>query len=111
KASEILGISVRENLKLPDGFFENRPMEQLEVVKMIRKYQPEIVFCNAKHDRHPDHAKGGDLVSVACFLSGLLKIETTLDGEKQTHWRPKAVYHYVQDRILEPDFVVDITPY
>jgi N-acetylglucosamine malate deacetylase 1 len=111
EASKILKISVRENLKLSDCFFENRAMEQLEVVKMIRKYQPEIVFCNSKHDRHPDHGKGGDLVSTACFLSGLIKIETKLEGEIQNIWRPKAVYRYIQDRYIEPDFVVDITPY
>jgi bacillithiol biosynthesis deacetylase BshB1 len=111
EASKILGLSIRENLRLGDCFFENRPMEQLEVVKMIRKYQPEIVFCNSKYDRHPDHGKGGDLVSRACFLSGLVKIETKLDGKAQNIWRPKAVYRYIQDRYIEPDFVVDITPY
>lgn len=76
---------------------------------MIRKYQPEIVLCNAIDDRHIDHAKGSKLVSDACFLSGLMKIETTSEGEKQTAWRPKVVYHYIQWKNIEPDFVVDIT--
>jgi bacillithiol biosynthesis deacetylase BshB1 len=108
-AAKILGVSARENLEMRDGFFVNDEKHQLEIIKMIRKYQPEIVLCNAIDDRHIDHAKGSKLVSDACFLSGLMKIETTLEGEKQTAWRPKLVYHYIQWKNIEPDFVVDIT--
>jgi bacillithiol biosynthesis deacetylase BshB1 len=108
-AATILGVSVRENLNMRDGFFVNDEKHQLEVIKMIRKYQPDIVLCNAIDDRHIDHEKGGKLVSDACFLSGLRKIETELDGVKQTAWRPKLVYHYIQWKNIEPDFVVDIT--
>ncbi|TRX00282.1 bacillithiol biosynthesis deacetylase BshB1 [Flavobacterium gawalongense] len=108
-AAKILGVSVRENLEMRDGFFVNDEKHQLEIIKMIRKYQPEIVLCNAIDDRHIDHAKGSKLVSDACFLSGLRKIETVVDGEKQTAWRPKLVYHYIQWKNIEPDFVVDIT--
>lgn len=109
KGGEILGVSVRENLRFRDGFFVNDEAHQIEVIKMIRKYKPEIVLCNAIEDRHIDHAKGSNLVSDACFLSGLIKIETTFDGLKQDHWRPKQVYHYIQWKNIEPDFVVDIT--
>ncbi|OUD36342.1 bacillithiol biosynthesis deacetylase BshB1 [Flavobacterium sp. FPG59] len=108
-AAKILGVTVRENLGMRDGFFVNDETHQLEVIKMIRKYKPEIVLCNAVDDRHIDHAKGSKLVSDACFLSGLVKIETTLDGEVQTAWRPKLVYHYIQWKNSIPDFVVDIT--
>lgn len=108
-AAQILGVSVRENLRFCDGFFVNDEMHQLEVIKMIRKYQPEIVLCNAVEDRHVDHAKGSQLVSDACFLSGLMKIETQLDGQSQQAWRPKVVYHYIQWKDSKPDFVVDIT--
>ncbi|CAM1341620.1 bacillithiol biosynthesis deacetylase BshB1 [Tenacibaculum aestuarii] len=110
-AAEILGVSVRENLGFADGFFKNDKEHQLEIIKMIRKYQPEIVLCNAIDDRHIDHPKGSQLVSDACFLSGLLKIETVLDGEQQQQekWRPKQVYHYIQWKNIEPDFVIDVT--
>ncbi|MNS36076.1 Mycothiol S-conjugate amidase [compost metagenome] len=108
-AAKILGVSVRENLNFRDGFFVNDEKHQLEIIKMIRKYRPEIVLCNAIDDRHIDHAKGSKLVSDACFLSGLMKIETVVDGEKQNCWRPKLVYHYIQWKNIEPDFVVDIT--
>ncbi|SDH64675.1 bacillithiol biosynthesis deacetylase BshB1 [Flavobacterium omnivorum] len=108
-AAAILGVSVRENLEMRDGFFVNDENHQMEIIKMIRKYQPEIVLCNAIDDRHIDHAKGSKLVSDACFLAGLIKIETTEAGEKQTAWRPKIVYHYIQWKNIEPDFVVDIT--
>lgn len=110
-AKNILGVSVRENLKFADGFFVNDKQHQLEVIKMIRKYQPKIVLCNAIKDRHIDHPKGSDLVSNACFLSGLMKIETTLDGVPQEKWRPEIVYHYIQWENIEPDFVVDISEY
>lgn len=108
-SAKILGVSVRENLRFADGFFINDKKHQLEIVKMIRKYQPEIVICNAIDDRHIDHPKGSNLVSDACFLSGLLKIETEIGGEQQEKWRPKLVYHYIQWKNIEPDFVVNIT--
>ena len=108
-AAEILGVSVRENLGFADGFFVNDKNHQLEIIKMIRKYQPEIVLCNAIDDRHIDHPKGSNLVSNACFLSGLLKIETKVEGDLQEKWRPKQVYHYIQWKNLEPDFVIDVT--
>jgi len=108
-AAKILGVSVRENLSFRDGFFINDEAHQLEVIKMIRKYQPEIVLCNAVDDRHIDHAKGSRLVSDACFLSGLVRIETTLDGQLQKAWRPKVVYHYIQWKNIVPDFVVDVS--
>lgn len=110
-AAKILGVSVRENLDMRDGFFVNDENHQLQIIKMIRKYQPEIVICNAIDDRHIDHGKGSKLVSDACFLSGLMKIETEFDGKQQKAWRPKLVYHYMQWKNLQPDFVVDITGY
>ncbi|CAL2091746.1 N-acetylglucosamine malate deacetylase 1 [Tenacibaculum sp. 190524A05c] len=109
KAAEILGVQVRENLGFADGFFVNDKEHQLEIIKMIRKYKPEIVLCNAIDDRHIDHPKGSKVVSDACFLSGLVKIETELEGVKQDKWRPKVVYHYIQWKNIEPDFVVDVT--
>ena len=110
-AGKLLGIAVRENLEFADGFFTNDKEHQLEVIKMLRKYQPEIVLCNAIDDRHIDHGKGSKLVSDACFLSGLIKIETKENGAEvlQNPWRPKLVYHYIQWKNIEPDFVVDIT--
>jgi bacillithiol biosynthesis deacetylase BshB1 len=109
KAKELLGISIRENLNMRDCFFVNDEAHQIQVIQMLRKYKPEIVLCNAVNDRHIDHSKGAKLVSDACFLSGLKKIETTLDGLNQEAWRPKVVYHYIQWKNIEPDFVVDIT--
>lgn len=110
-AAEILGVLVRENLGMRDGFFVNDETHQLQIIQMIRKYQPEIVLCNAIKDRHIDHSKGSKLVSDACFLSGLRKIETDFDGTKQQAWRPKQVYHYIQWETIEPDFVVDISSF
>jgi bacillithiol biosynthesis deacetylase BshB1 len=109
KSAEILGLSMRYNLGLPDGFFLNNKASQLEIIKTIRKYQPDIVLCNAISDRHIDHGKGSKLASDACFLSGLSKIETKWKGENQKHWRPKHVYHYIQWNNSTPDFVVDVT--
>ncbi len=109
KASDILGVSIRENLAFKDGFFINDKNHQLEIIKVLRKYQPEIVLCNAIKDRHIDHGKGSSLTSDACFLSGLRKIETSIDGVIQDPWRPKHVYHYIQWLHIEPDFVVDIS--
>lgn len=107
--AKILGVAIRENLGFADGFFVNDEKHQFEVIKIIRKYKPEIVLCNAIDDRHIDHSKGSKLVSDACFLSGLVKVETELDGVKQEAWRPKFVYHYIQWKNLEPDFVVDVS--
>lgn len=109
KATQLLGVSVRENLDMRDGFFVNDEAHQLKIIEMIRKYQPEIVLCNAIQDRHIDHGKGSKLVSDACFLSGLRKIETKVNGVLQQAWRPKVVYHYIQWENLQPDFVVDIS--
>ena len=109
KAAKILGVKVRENLAFSDGFFVNDKVHQLAVIKMIRKYQPEIVLCNAIKDRHIDHGKGSNLVSDACFLSGLRKVETNFEDALQQAWRPKHVYHYIQWHNLEPDFVVDVS--
>lgn len=111
KAAEILKLSTRENLGLPDGFFRNDEEHQREVIRAIRKYQPEIVLANAIHDRHSDHGRAAELGTDACFLSGLAKIETTLDGKPQQAWRPKAVYHYIQSQFIEPDFIVDISDF
>ena len=111
-ASLVLGLSARENLGLPDGFFRNDREHQLPLIAAIRRYQPEVVLCNAIHDRHPDHGRGAQLATDACFLAGLRMIETFGDdGLPQAAWRPKNVYHYIQDRQLPPAFVVDITPY
>ncbi len=109
ESAKILGLSVRENLGMADGFFVNDKEHQIEVIKVIRKYRPGIVLCNAIEDRHIDHAKGSDLVSDSCFLSGLLRIETRIGEKDQEHWRPKNVYHYIQWKNTEPDFVVDVT--
>jgi bacillithiol biosynthesis deacetylase BshB1 len=111
KAAEILQLSARENVGFKDVFFKNDETHQLKLVEMIRKYQPEIVIANAISDRHPDHGKGSSLASQACFMSGLLKIETSIEGINQSPWRPKVVYHYIQNNFINPDFVVDITPY
>jgi len=109
-SAEILGVAVRENLQLRDGFFQNDPESQLILLRAIRKYQPRIILANAVYDRHIDHAKGASLAYDASFLSGLIKIETFgEDGKKQSAWRPEAVYHYVQSNFIIPDFVVDIS--
>ncbi len=108
-AAKVLGASIRENLGFKDAFFVNDKHHQLEIIKILRKYQPKVVLCNAITDRHIDHGKGSKLVSDACFLSGLRKIETSIDGNIQEPWRPKHVYHYIQWMNIEPDFVVDIS--
>jgi bacillithiol biosynthesis deacetylase BshB1 len=110
-ATRIMGLHVRENLGFRDGFFKNDEEHQLEVARMIRRYQPEIVLANAITDRHPDHGRGAELVRDAAFLSGLRQVETFDEGQKQVAWRPKYVYHYIQNNYIKPDFVVDITPY
>ncbi|MDB4067339.1 bacillithiol biosynthesis deacetylase BshB1 [Flavobacteriaceae bacterium] len=112
KAASILGVSFRKNLGFRDGFFVNDEAHQLEVIRLLRLHQPEVVLCNAIEDRHIDHAKGSALVSHACFLSGLSKIVTQdSEGKNQDAWRPKQVYHYIQWKDIEPDFVVDISPF
>lgn len=108
-ASNVLGLELRENLNFKDGFFQNNESNQIEIIKVIRKYRPEIVLCNAEDDRHIDHPKAAELVSNACFLSGLRKIETTDNGKSQKEWRPKNVYHYIQWKNSSPDFLVDIS--
>jgi bacillithiol biosynthesis deacetylase BshB1 len=110
-ASKIMGVKVRENLGFRDGFFVNDEKHQRELIKVIRKYQPSIVISNAKYDRHPDHGRSAQLTYDACFLSGLGKVETSLNGKKQLAHRPKALYHYIQAIHTEPHFVVDITNY
>ena len=111
KAAKILKVAVRENLGFRDGFFINDEKHQLAIIEIIRKYKPEIVLCNAITDRHIDHGKGSKLASDACFLSGLRKIQTTLNGTNQNAWRPKHVFHYIQWYDLKPDFLVDVSNY
>lgn len=108
-SAKILGISVREQLYLPDTLFGIERESQLPLIKTIRKYQPDIVLCNAPDDRHPDHGRSAKLESDACFFSGLTKIETEFEGKRQLAWRPRLVFHYIQDRMLKPDFVLDIS--
>lgn len=110
-ASEIMGVSVRNNLKMADVFFEINEQNKRLIIEQIRKYRPEIVLCNAVSDRHPDHGRAAKLVSDASFLSGLVKVETELDGQQQQAYRPKAVYHFIQDVYLKPDFVIDVTEF
>ena len=109
ESSKILGIHTRENLAFRDGFFINDEWHQKEIITIIRKYKPEVVLCNAIDDRHIDHGKGSKLASDACFLSGLRRIETVFNELQQEAWRPKHVYHYIQWKNIEPDFVVDIS--
>jgi bacillithiol biosynthesis deacetylase BshB1 len=109
KSSAVLGISVRENLDLGDGFFEINKESLIRIIETIRAYQPTIILCNAVKDRHPDHKRGGNLVSRAAYLSGLVKIQTNRNGQPQTPWRPKLVLRYVQDNHINPGLVVDIT--
>ena len=107
--AEILGIAVRENIGLPDGFFQNTPEYQLKIIEVIRKYQPEIIITNAYHDRHPDHGRANELVEASAFLSGLRKIETRFEGQLQQAWRPGLVLHFIQDNYIRPDIVIDVT--
>ncbi|WP_276486104.1 bacillithiol biosynthesis deacetylase BshB1 [Paraflavitalea pollutisoli] len=109
-AAKILGVQVRENLKMRDGFFRNDEEHKLQLIQAIRKYQPEIVIANILDDRHPDHGRAGHLIADACFLAGLIKIETKDDtGNPQARWRPKYVLHYMQDWYHEPDILIDIS--
>ena len=109
EAAKILGIGIRENLGMADGFFQNDEAHQRKVITAIRTYQPDIILCNAPEDRHPDHGRSSKMVADAAFLSGLMKIETAFKDSVQQAWRPKYVLQYIQDRFLKPDFVVDIT--
>lgn len=110
-AAKILGTSFRTQLNFKDGFFANDEIHQRQVIEQIRKHQPDIILCNTVSDRHPDHSRAAQLLSNACFYSGLVKIETSVDGQIQKAWRPKAVYHYIQDHFIHPDFVIDVTDY
>ena len=111
ESSKILGISDRVNLGLADGFFDLSRESKLKLIEQIRRFKPEIVFANALSDRHPDHGRAAQLASEACFLAGLPKVETMWEGKKQEAWRPKALYHYIQENYLKPDFVVDISEF
>ena len=111
KAAQILGLAARENMGFQDVFFKDDAEHQLKLIQVIRKYQPEIVLANAVNDRHPDHGKGASLATNACFMSGLAKIETYQHGIKQSAWRPKFVYHYIQNNYIQPDFIVDISEF
>jgi hypothetical protein len=109
-AAAIMGLSVRENLGMRDGFFKNDEAHQLQLIRAIRKYQPEVILANILEDRHPDHGRAGKLIAEASFLAGLTKIQTLDDeGKPQQRWRPKQVLHYVQDRFYEPNLIVDIS--
>jgi bacillithiol biosynthesis deacetylase BshB1 len=110
-AANIMGVSIRENLEMADGFFANDEAHQRKIISIIRKYQPDIILANAPEDRHPDHGRSAKLVSDAAFLSGLRKIETMHDGSAQNAWRPAYTFHYMQDRFIQPSFVIDITKY
>lgn len=111
-ASKVMGLHARENLGLADGFFQNNREHQLPIIAAVRRYQPDIVLLNAIHDRHPDHGRGSQLASESCFLSGLKMIETLDEkGRPQAAWRPRLVYHFIQDRQIAPDFVVDISEF
>jgi bacillithiol biosynthesis deacetylase BshB1 len=110
-AANIMGVSIRENLDMADGFFANDEAHQRKIISIIRKYQPDIILANAPEDRHPDHGRSAKLVSDAAFLSGLRKIETMHDGSAQNAWRPAYTFHYMQDRFIQPSFVIDITKY
>lgn len=108
-SAQVLGLSMRTNLKMADGFFTNDKEHQLQIIRILRQYRPEIVLANALADRHPDHGRAGRLIADACFFSGLRKIETDWEGTAQEAWRPRKVFHYIQDRFSEPDLIVDIS--
>lgn len=110
-AAKIMGVDIRENLDMADGFFANDEAHQRKIISIIRKYQPDIILANAPEDRHPDHGRSAKLVSDAAFLSGLRKIETIDEGIAQNAWRPAYTFHYIQDRFIQPSFVIDITPF
>jgi len=111
ESAKILGLHARENLRFKDAFFKNDEEHQREVIRMIRKYQPELILSNSLHDRHPDHGRAGDLANDASFLSGLAKIKTQHDGKEQEPWRPRMIFQYIQDQYIRPDIIIDITPH
>lgn len=111
KSAEILGLSARVNLDLGDGVFENNHQTRLKIIEQVRKFQPKVVLTNTISDRHADHGRAGKLVADACFYSGLRKIETSFNGQNQEAWRPKQVWHMIQDHYHHPDIVVDISEY
>ena len=104
-----MGIAVRENAGMADGFFRNDEEHQRQLINYIRKYRPDIVIANALADRHPDHGRAGRLIADACFLAGLRRVESEMDGLPQQAWRPKRIFHMIQDRFAEPSIIVDIT--
>ncbi|ADY52570.1 LmbE family protein [Pseudopedobacter saltans DSM 12145] len=110
-ASAILGLDIRENLGLRDGFFKNDEEHQLKIIEVIRKYKPEIIITNAYHDRHPDHGRASELVTESCFLAGLPKIKTQVNGAQQEAYRPRLLLHFIQDTYIKPDIVVDISAF
>ncbi|MBY0244779.1 MAG: bacillithiol biosynthesis deacetylase BshB1 [Sphingobacteriaceae bacterium] len=111
KSAQIMKLTVRENLSFRDGFFKNDEAHQLKIIETIRKYQPEIILCNALHDRHPDHGRAGDLINDSVFLSGLPKINTMFESKEQMAWRPRLLLQYIQDRYIKPDIIIDVTPF
>ena len=112
EAGKVLGVQHRVNIEMEDGFFDHSTENKMKIIKVIRHFRPKIILANAVDDRHPDHGRAAKLVHDACFLSGLMKIKTTsVDGSAQDRWRPKAIYHYIQDKVLDADLIVDITPY
>ena len=110
-ASKILGVSLRENLGMADGFFQNDKEHQLEIIRVLRRFQPDVVLANAQDDRHPDHPRAASLIADSCFLSGLKKVSTIDNGVVQQAWRPRLLLHYIQDNNSTPDFVVDISSF
>ncbi|MCW3076441.1 MAG: Bacillithiol biosynthesis deacetylase BshB1 [Bacteroidetes bacterium] len=111
QSAKILGVDFRTQLNFKDGFFTNDQTHQLRIIEQIRLHRPDIILCNAISDRHPDHGRAAKLVTDACFYSGLVKIETSFDNAAQAAWRPKAVYHYIQDQYIHPHFVIDISDF
>jgi len=109
ESTKILGVCARENIEMPDGFFEINHANLMKVIGIIRKYQPEILLCSAPVERHPDHVRASKLIVEAAFLAGLRKVETQYAGELQVAWRPKQIFHYIQDTYLKPDFITDIS--
>jgi N-acetylglucosamine malate deacetylase 1 len=109
ESAKIMGLSIRENLGLADGYFQNIKADQHKIIEAVRKFQPEIVLANAVYDRHPDHGRASQLIYDACFLAGLVKVETSLNGAEQKAWRPKHVYHYIQSLSVQPDFIIDVS--
>ncbi len=108
-SAKIIGLHVRENLNMRDGFFKNDEEHQLKIIQSIRKYQPEIIIANAYHDRHPDHGRSSSLITDAVFYAGLSKIKTSFNNINQESWKPNLLLHFIQDSYIKPDILVDIT--